>query len=79
MWTDFAHCCTISIVHSEQVNAGLELIYGKVMSWISKLGQHLGNLFHTTGLFYTPGKHQKTNGFLIFSGGLEREQWHEMR
>ena len=74
MWTDFVHCCTISIVHSEQA-----LIYGKVISWISKLGQHLGNLFYTTGLFYTPGKHHKTNGFLIFSGGLEREQWHEMR
>ena len=27
--------------------------------------------------FCTPWKHQKTSGFL-FSGGIEREQWHEM-
>ena len=27
---------------------------------------------------YTPWKPQKTSGFLMFSGGLEREQWHEM-
>ena len=28
--------------------------------------------------FYTHWKHQKTSGFLIFSGGIERYQWHEM-
>ena len=28
--------------------------------------------------FYTPGKHQKIYGFLMFSEGVEREQWHEM-
>ena len=28
--------------------------------------------------FYTPWKHQKTSGFLMFSGGIERDQWHEM-
>ena len=28
--------------------------------------------------FYTPWKHQKTSGFLIFSGDTEREQWYEM-
>ena len=28
--------------------------------------------------FYTFWKHQKTKGFLVFSGGIEREQWHEM-
>ena len=27
--------------------------------------------------FYTPWKHQKTSGFLIFSWGIERHQWHE--
>ena len=26
--------------------------------------------------FYAPGKHQKTYGFLRFSGGIERNQWH---
>ena len=28
--------------------------------------------------FYTFWKHQKTRGFLIFSGGLGKDQWHEM-
>ena len=28
--------------------------------------------------FDTPWKHQKTNAFLMFSGGVERDQWHEM-
>ena len=28
--------------------------------------------------FYTSWKHQKTKGFLMFSGGIEREQWQEM-
>ena len=26
----------------------------------------------------TPLKYQKTRGFLIFSGGIARDQWHEM-
>ena len=25
--------------------------------------------------FYTPWKHQKTGGFLIFTGGIEVERW----
>ena len=28
--------------------------------------------------FDTPWKHQKTSGFLMFSGGMKRDQWHEM-
>ena len=28
--------------------------------------------------FYTPKKHQKASGFLMFLGGLERDQWHKM-
>ena len=28
--------------------------------------------------FYTPWKYQKTSDFLTFSGGIERDQWHEM-
>ena len=28
--------------------------------------------------FYTPWKHQKTTGFLMFLGGIERNQWHIM-
>ena len=29
--------------------------------------------------FYTPWKHLKVSGFLTFSGGIEKDQWHEMR
>ena len=28
--------------------------------------------------FYTPCKHKKTIGFLMFSGDIERNRWHEM-
>ena len=28
--------------------------------------------------FYTPWKHHKTRGFLMFSRGMERIRWHEM-
>ena len=28
--------------------------------------------------FDTPWKHQRTKGFLMFSGGIEKDQWHEM-
>ena len=27
---------------------------------------------------YTPGKRQETSGFLMFSGGIEGDQWHKM-
>ena len=28
--------------------------------------------------FDTPWKHKKTCGFLMFSGGIKRDRWHEM-
>ena len=39
--------------------------------------QHI-NALHAIVFFSTPYKHQNTSSFLIFSGGIEREQWHEM-
>ena len=27
--------------------------------------------------FDTPWKHQKTSDFFMFSGGVERDKWHE--
>ena len=36
------------------------------------------NPIHASGSFYTPWKHQKIRGFLMFPGVLERDQWHEM-
>ena len=29
--------------------------------------------------FYTSRKYLKISGFLMFSGGLEKDQWHQMR
>ena len=29
--------------------------------------------------FDTPWKHQKTKDFLMFSGGIKRDQWHEIQ
>ena len=34
--------------------------------------------FQTTFHFYTPGKHQRTVGFLMFSRGIEVEHWLKM-
>ena len=35
--------------------------------------------FYASGFFlYLPRKHQKTRGFLMFSGGIEIDQWHEI-
>ena len=40
-----------------------------------KMGGGVGN----QGVdFYTPWKHQKTTGFLMLLGGVERDYWHEM-
>ena len=39
-----------------------------------KLLTHLMSLIS----FYTLWKHEKTRGFLVFSGGIERDKWHDM-
>ena len=44
--------------------------------WFFEFG--LCNPFHDIDLFHTPWKFQKTSGPLMFSGGIEREQWHEL-
>ena len=35
---------------------------------------HFTPMFH----YYTPGKCQKTRGFLTFSGGKEMKHWHKI-
>ena len=35
-------------------------------------------LFDTTGLFLYCWKHKRIKGFLVFSRGIKRDQWHEM-
>ena len=41
------------------------------------LTEHLTH-FMSLVFFYTPWKHQKASGFLMFPGGIERYQWNEM-
>ena len=36
------------------------------------------NSFYAFGLFYTPLKYQETFAFLMFLGGIERDQWREV-
>ena len=36
------------------------------------------NPFYAIASFYTFLSHQKSSGFLMFSGGIERDQWHEI-
>ena len=36
------------------------------------------NQCHATDLFLYPRKHQKSIGFLMFSRGIESDQWHEI-
>ena len=51
---------------------------GKSRKSVSKTNIFCLNPFHATLAFYTPWKHQKTSGFLMFSGVIERDQWYDM-
>ena len=44
------------------------------ISYFGQILTHFRPMFH----FYTPWKHQKTGGFLMFSGGIEMEHWLKM-
>ena len=44
------------------------------MSWKSLILTQ----FMPLAAFYTPWKRQNTRGFLVFPGGIESGQWHEM-
>ena len=66
--------------HAMQIrllNARHQLHLGEVSNfweyWYGSL-THFQPMFH----FYTIWKHQKTSGFLIFSGGIEVEHWLKM-
>ena len=51
-----------------------------IFSWKTFSTIFFQNLTHFMPLvfLYTPWKHQKTSAFLMFSGGIERDQWHEI-
>ena len=63
----------------ELLNSNIAQINSKYL----KQNIQIGGLFWLTQFtvvlsFYTPWKHQKISGFLMFSGGIENDQWHEM-
>ena len=47
-------------------------------SGVLRQNLHTVNHFMPLASFYTPWKHQKISGFLMVSGGIERDQWHEI-
>ena len=59
-------------------DTSLEIIIGEELRHGSKDSIGFINPFHSTGFFLYPWKQQKTRGFLMFSGGIERDQWHEI-
>ena len=52
----------------------------QTVRWLLHFILHFIKCAHIMPLifFNTPLKHQKTGGFLMFSGGKEKDQWHEM-
>ena len=81
----------IQVVFSLQL-MGVEVVYGCSNTRIIELGtiqQYQSQSFtmviflaltHFVPLasFYTPCNYQKTRAFLMFTGGIERDRWHEM-
>ena len=53
----------------------LKLLFSVWLVYILRL---LSTHFMPLISFYTPWKHQKTSDLLMFLGGIERCQWHEM-
>ena len=45
---------------------------------LNSFHEYLLTHFMLLASLYTPGKHQKAKGFLMFLGGLERGQLYEM-
>ena len=61
---------------NEAIDLSIDLKSG---DWFCMIGTLLINTFHATGLcLYTLKTLGNLWGFLIFSGGMERGQWHEM-
>ena len=53
-----------------------EILNGKLHFLCSVVEANLDslNLFHATGHLGNPWKHQRTRGYLMFSGGIQRDQ-----
>ena len=88
-----SHLIEILVAHSTRSREFVTLIPSYMLMSVTESKQEINkkkvkmfrkgmlvSLSHYMPLFsfYTSWKHQKTRGFLMFSGGIEREQWHEM-
>ena len=52
----------------------IQMVLNRITSITNELLIHFEPLFS----FCTPWKHHNISGFLMFSGGIERDLWHEM-
>ena len=66
---------------NENYNADLVINLNKYLSDVCDFSccvlSHLSHLMPLIS-FYITWKHKKTFSFLVFSGGIEKDQWHEM-
>ena len=69
------------LVYYLNIKMLLLLVHHNLIKFIVLHFLHSSYLTHSiqlVSLFLSPWKHKKTRGFLMFSGGIERGQWHEM-
>ena len=67
------------ITYFEQAIANCEITNRyEYWLWYKTVRKILINPFDATDLFLYPLKRQKTRSFLMFSGGIERDQWYDM-
>ena len=64
--------CRLNFTNKDRGSICVDICVDKCVSF-SRI-----NPFHATDLFGTPWTHQKASEFLMFSGGIKRDQWHEM-
>ena len=72
---------TVSRNIEAQINSSIALGYiwkFKLLPLTKLLSNEGPNPFHAIGLFQYPLKISEIYGFLMFSGGMDRFQWHEM-
>ena len=67
------HCAIWYYLHNSK---NVNYINGVSCNFYEKYHSSMGvrPMFH----YYTPGKCQKTRGFLTFSGGKEMKHWHKI-
>ena len=70
---NFVFCAVLLMRYNSVISAGRKGL--KIEKFIEII---LINPFHDTDLFWYPLKTSENPCFPVFSGGIERDQWHEM-